>query len=129
MSVALALPDICAKLENPAEKGTQKRYVDWFNRFLAAPYEKVVGGQPHTFLSGVDLYALRCAYLHEGNFDISAQRAREILKSYVFVSTPPGIVVHRNHINNVLQLQVDILCEEVCVAVEAWMALSRSTCR
>lgn len=122
LSVALALPDICAKLEDPSQSGTERRYVDWFNRFLAPSYQGVVAGEPHTFLTGADLYALRCAYLHEGDFDISTQRARKVLESYVFVATPPGTIVHLNQMNNILQLHVDIFCQEVCAAVEAWMA-------
>jgi hypothetical protein len=121
LSVALALPDICAKVEDPSQRDSQKRYVAWFDKFLAATYKRVAG-TPHTFLTGPDLYALRCAFLHEGEFDISAQGARAVLDSYAFVATPPGTVVHMNQMNNTLQLQVDIFCEEVCAGVEAWMA-------
>lgn len=122
LSVALALPDICSRLEDASQSGSEKRYVDWFNKFLVHFYQGIVAGEPHTFLTGADLYALRCAYLHEGGFDISAQRARTVLGSYVFVATPPGTIVHRNQMNNILQLQVDIFCQEVCSAVEAWVA-------
>ena len=82
----------------------------------------MVGGEQHTFLTGADLFALRCAYLHEGDFDITDQRAQVVLESYVFVATPPGEMVHGNQSNSVLQLQVDVFCREVCSAVEAWMA-------
>jgi len=122
LSVALALPDICAKVEDPTQAGSQKRYVTWFDRYLAPTYRHIVGGQLHAFLTGEDCYALRCAYSHEGEFDISSQRARKALASYVFVATPPGIKVHMNQTNSTLQLQTDLFCEEICVAVETWMS-------
>src|SRR5262245_48997499 len=122
LSVALALPDICAKLEDPSQNGSQKRYVAWFDRNLGDRYQRLVGGEPHTFLTGEDCYALRCAYLHQGDFEIAGQRARAVLDSFVFVSTSPGTVVHLNQASTRLQLQVDIFCEEICAAVEAWMS-------
>jgi hypothetical protein len=122
LSVALALPDICAKVEDTMPAGSQKRYINWFDKYLAPNYQRMVAGQVHTFLTGDDCYALRCAYSHEGEFDISGQRARKALASYVFVATPPGVTVHMKQTNSILQLQTNLFCEEICLAVETWMA-------
>src|SRR4029077_16109342 len=121
LSVALALPDICSKLENPA-RGSKARYVDWFNRYLAPHYTRQVAGREHRFLSGEDSYALRCAYLHEGEFDVTAQQVHKALEAFVFVAPPEGLELHLNQSNQRLQLQVDTFCEEICAATEAWLA-------
>jgi hypothetical protein len=124
LSLALALPDICGKLETPNLSSTA-RYTSWFTANLEGQYTKQLG--PHgmmtrVFLCGDDCYALRCAYLHEGDLDITGQRIQSVLARFHFISPPPNNnVYHMNIINNILVLQVDLFCEEICLAVEAWM--------
>jgi hypothetical protein len=123
LSTALTLPDICGRIEAP-EQGSKARYIDWFNRYLRDHYTAQIGPErkPHVFLHGEDCYALRCSYLHEGGGTIIEQRARKALDSFHFITPPPnGSLVHMNQSNNVLQLQVDIFCKEMCAAVEQWM--------
>jgi hypothetical protein len=122
LSGALALPDICGRCEDASAGGSQRRYVAWFDKHLAGAYRRAVAGRLHTLLTGEDCYALRCAYSHGAEFDVSSQRARKVLTSYAFVAVPPGVTVHLNQVNNQLQLQVDLFCAEICSAVEAWMA-------
>ena len=122
LSMALSLPDVCAKLEDPTQDGSQRRYAGWFDRNLAATYQRTVGEATHTFLSGPDCYALRCAFSHAGDFNISEQLARHVLDAFVFVAVNPGSLIRMNHMNGRLQLQVDLFCEEICEAVERWLA-------
>ena len=121
LSVTLALPDICGRLEDPAAK-IQDRYVSWFDRFVAANYIPEIGPshERHVFLSGRDCYALRCAFLHEGRDEISSQRAHEALERFKFAVTPPGTTVHCNKSGSKLQLQVDIFCLQFVAGGEAW---------
>ncbi len=37
LSLALALPDICANVCYPNE-GSKKRYVDWYNQYMLSKY-------------------------------------------------------------------------------------------
>ena len=122
LSLALALPDICGFLESPND-GSQRRYVAWCDRFLVPRYTTRIGPDQieHVFLSGQDCYALRCAFLHEGSDDITRQRARQALESFVFVEPPNGRMIHRNQANARLQLQVDIFCADVCAGVDSWL--------
>ena len=106
LALALALPDICGKIADPVS-GSQKRYREWFNAWMAQKYVLPVAGAPHTFLTGDDLYALRCAYLHEGDFDTSQQRASNILKRFVFVIPARGSTIHLNSGGGALNLQLD----------------------
>lgn len=122
LTMALTLPDVCGKLENP-NGGSQVRYADWFRVWLEPTYTSHVGPQRvrHVFLSGNDCYALRCSYLHEGGGNIEHQRAREALDRFHFI-TPPlnGNVVDMNRVNNTLQLQVDRFALNMANAVDRW---------
>lgn len=121
LSLALTIPDICAKMVAPSE-GSAKRYSKWVNTYFTPKYTRRVGGdQEHIFLSGNDLYALRCAVLHEGSDDIILQRARESLERFIVIAPPPGFVIHLNQIDQVLQLQVDILCKDICESARQWL--------
>src|SRR5260221_10862247 len=95
LSLALALPDICGFLESPND-GSQRRYVAWCNQFLSPRYTHAIGPNrdQHVFLSGQDCYALRCAFLHEGSDDVTRQRARQALESFVFVEPPNAGMIH-----------------------------------
>jgi hypothetical protein len=128
LSMALTLPDICGKLEDPT-KGSKARFVAWYNAHLKPKYAgPMVPPAPPALLSGEDCYALRCAYLHEGEMDVSAQAARDILDRFIFISpSADGSVFHNNLVRNprtnqnILVLHVDRFCEDVCQAVEAWI--------
>lgn len=119
---ALTLPDIAAKLDGRSG-GSGARYIAWFDDYLLPGYTQQRPGEAdRIFLSGNDCYALRCAFLHEGDFDITGQRVPMALERFKFVAPVPGCVVHCNRIGRVLQLQVDCFCEEICSAIEQWLA-------
>lgn len=126
LGLSLALPDICGCVETPAAK-SRERYVGWCTCYLVPKYTHPVGPahEEHVFLSGEDCYALRCAFLHEGADDIVNQRARRALERFLFVAPRPRLTVHCNQSNSRLQLQVDIFCEDVCVAAEEWLSAVR----
>jgi len=118
------MPDVCGQLENPEIKN-EKRYKIWFNKYLAHEYVVEVGHDQtrHVLLNAEDFYALRCSYLHEGSIDITGQRARRVLDRFQFISISEGnnISIHNNRVNEKLQLQVNIFCEQICVAAEQWI--------
>lgn len=118
----LALPDICGKIQYP-DQYSSTRYPNWFNEYVLEKYTSYVGAdrKKTEFLNGNDCYALRCAFLHEGITDITKQKAREALENYKFIMPHPGIILHNNLLDNTLQLQIDIFCEDICQGVEAWL--------
>ena len=122
LALALALPDICGWLQDP-KSGSKARCIFWFEKYLQSKYTlPATQSQPERiFLTGSDFYALRCAYLHEGRDDITEQRAQEVLSGFQFTVPPPGWQVHRNRMNDTLQLQVDIFCREVINAVNQFL--------
>jgi len=123
LAMALTLPDICGWILNP-NVGSKVRYISWFEKYLQPQYTRPASLRmaEHVFLTGADCYALRCAYLHEGRDDITDQHAQQVLESFQFVVPPQGWLVHRNQMNNTLQLQLDVFCREVTEAVAAFLA-------
>ena len=73
------------------------------------------------FLSGEDCYALRCSLLHEGSDIISKQLCREVLDSFLFLTT--GNHCNWINVNNrtFLQLNVGQFCKDICSAVDNWL--------
>jgi hypothetical protein len=120
--VALSAPDICGYLESPTDR-SQVRYEKWFERYILDKYSFHIGPSRtlHVLLSPSDCYALRCALLHEGREEIIEQRAREALDRFHFIEPPQSGRIHCNQFNNVLQLQVDIFCQDIINAVHAWL--------
>lgn len=121
--VALSLPDICGKIDQPGENSSQRRYAAWFDKYVRPKYTHRVGAdrQEHVFLGGNDCYALRCAYLHEGSDNTSLQKAKEAVERFHFIVAPKGCTIHCNMIDTKLQLQVDIFCEDIKQSVIAWV--------
>jgi hypothetical protein len=125
LSLALALPDICAAVEAVDGKTSGARYAAWWDRWVGPAYKGEIGPQhiPTTALSGNDAYALRCSFLHQGIADIEQQRARDVLKRFTFtVPNADGGTWHCVIIDNeVLQLTVSHYARDVADAAEAWV--------
>jgi hypothetical protein len=133
LASALTLPDICGWLEYP-NKGVGERYTLWYDTYIKEEYSGSYDNSnvEITFLSGKDCYALRCAYLHNGQDDITQQTARESLNQFQFV-TPSKLGEQSKHgVRNTilddacnikyiqLQLEVDKFCEHICRGVDKW---------
>jgi len=120
--IALALPDICGKVEYP-NLTSNKRYKDWFNKYMSAKYKH----NGTVFLSSDDCYAFRCALLHEGSDDITEQRSQKILEKFLFMTAGPHCTymqdnyVNGQRVKTSLQLRVDKFCEDICVSAELWL--------
>lgn len=100
---ACTLPDICTSLEG---KRGNANYIKWFNNyvkeyqptlsrrkgFIAKTLEEWINRPPlkpedielhtHVFFSGVNAYALRCAFLHDGNGNLSSQPVQSSTDKY-----------------------------------------------
>jgi len=122
--MALVIPDISGALEHPNEK-SGVRYINWYNKYMLPKYSSVMGPlqELHVFLSGDDCYALRCSLLHEGTADIEKQRNSKILESVHFNEpSDKGGMLHCNQSKNVLQLQVDIFCNDFIGGAHQWLS-------
>lgn len=121
--IALTVPDICGKLENPNET-PKNRYMKWFDKYLANKYIKHVGArhEEYVFLTGEDLYALRCALLHEYSGDITSQRVRKVINSFIFSSTLSHclFITNKENGNKTLVLRIEVFCKDICNAIKEW---------
>lgn len=123
LSLALMMPDICGKIDQPSE-ASSKRYMTWVNKWFVPKYTSYVGTErrEHVFLNEKDCYALRCSYLHAGSENITSEKIRKALEDFHFCEpSKNGSVVHRNQVNNTLQLQVDIFCRDMTSSVDSWL--------
>ncbi len=114
--LAIAMPDICSKLQEPTPGSSGPRYRAWFDKYLTPTNTINIAGREAVFITSADCWALRCSLLHEGTDDISEQHARQTLSRFRFTT----LGSHRIRINDVLVLNTARFCEEVCQAVEAW---------
>lgn len=105
--LALCLPDICGSLETPTEN-VGVRYKRWFRSNLAIKYDPM--------FSANDCYYFRCSCLHQGS-ETHVNLAHERIH---FIPPPGNNIVHLNKLNNVLQMQIDIFCEDIADAVDNW---------
>ena len=59
VAMTLALPDICVSLSSADSRSNGSRYVDWCKSNLDGRF---------SFVTGEDLYSMRCGVLHSGRF-------------------------------------------------------------
>ena len=109
------MPDVCGALQFPVEQ-VGPRYRRWFDQYMSAEYAPAL-------FSADDCYYLRCAALHQG----MSEHPKAQNKQVVFITPPPDgrMIFHSNFIESadgsfVLQLQIDIFCEQVCTGVLNW---------
>jgi len=130
ITVALTLPDICARIDGSYDGGSQARYAAWFEKYVATlPTTTGLPVCPYRdFMSGNDCYALRCAFLHEGDVEIDPvrhKRAHEYINVFPFrVSdiNPWSIGMACESIQRtILELDPRFFGNDICRAVSAWM--------
>ncbi|EKK4003068.1 hypothetical protein ACN5OL_000147 [Cronobacter sakazakii] len=106
--MALAMPDICGAIEAPTEL-VGSRYRQWFRKYLGLKYENGAA-----VFTADDCYKFRCKCLHQGLVEKD--------KNERFCLSPP-VPPHKFHLMNIgglIQVQIDILCEDICLGVDAW---------
>jgi hypothetical protein len=160
---ALTLPDICCSLEVDEQSG-RKAYIKWIDTYsIGTNFKYTLYGiqnvrtrseyldsvknssldkiEPYNgdLLNGVIVYALRCAFLHNGDANISEQdvhkdNSQRILgiNKIKFISDPPKInqqfgenvlelVKIYEQIGDVVELDAKKFCKEILVCVENWI--------
>jgi hypothetical protein len=125
LALAVALPDICARVETPRVPSST-RYPRWWNDHLFDQYSlpDLRGGDAHVLLDGQDAYALRCAFLHEGQIDITEQKARRAIDRFHFAA---GRDKHRIRMDQVLLLSTPLFCEDIATATERWAGTRKAS--
>jgi hypothetical protein len=136
LALALALPDICASmhLRNAEDATTRTKYVRWCRQYVTT-YARGRGAR--AFRTS-HIYALRCAFLHNGTTRLLQRhnRARGVLGAcklvwegaephpniIVAISTP-GFIRRRDLF---VQINVGLLCRSITAGVRRWLVVART---
>ncbi len=110
---ALTIPDICAALESDGAWATREKYKDWYKTYLGGNYPN---------LTPDDCYYLRCGVLHQGKLGRHGMQYSRVLFT---VPNRQNNVFHNNIINDALNLDVVIFCNDVVAAAQAWYELKK----
>jgi len=136
LSLALTLPDACAAIERPGNGITGDRYSAWADTYFA-PYVTADG---RSFLTGRELYRLRCRFLHQAEFWLTDQAPKdqdrgkamfEVLNEVVLYVCELDVVPARGMTEAATVrrtsylVAVKDLCEWICRATEEWLRHAR----
>ena len=114
--VALSIPDICGAIESENGEASGKKYEDWFENYVAPKY--------NGFLSGADCYKFRCSLLHQG----SSQHPKNKYSRVLFVEPSATTnVFHNNIMNDALNIDVRIFCQDIINGVNQWLQKVENT--
>lgn len=115
LSLALSLPDIGTNIEYGAStRDNKKRYTNFANSFITTIVP--------TKLTALDLYGLRCAYLHSGEYTIDDP---EIINRVEFME-PIGVNclidnnTYESPTEKAKQLQIDTFCTDMIRDMTTW---------
>ena len=126
LSLALTLPDICAKAKYPNEKSNKKRYVDWYEEYLGQ-YEKSPRMQDEKedmpYPSGEVIYSLRCSVLHQGTPNVEENKCN-ITKFELIVEKKKPFDIYACGVRTLsdndreLSINVRTLCWKICTVAK-----------
>jgi hypothetical protein len=137
-ALALVLPDACGAVEQPGRGQSTERYIRWADRWTRSYFSDPAG---KVFLSGSDLFALRCAFLHEGDFttnsdapqapDVSAAMFEVLNRVTLYgadIPVVPARTIAESGSDRTTGYGIGVaeFCEWICAAVESWLAHARS---
>jgi hypothetical protein len=113
VAMTVALPDICASMEDPNGRTTGNQYKAWCAANL--PEDQF------SFVTPDDLWSMRCGVLHNGRFgDMKHSVARVI-----FVPPGQGMGLTNCKANDAYLYGVVEFCEAFTKAVYRWMEANR----
>lgn len=126
LALVLTLPDICGQVEYPNERYVGTRYVDWFNSFVTPFYFINDSSAPQNQFDGERCYALRCAFLHSGNYDLKQQKASIQIDTFKFhidvAEKQHGVYNSYSFIDGKYIVDLDLygLCNVITVAAKLY---------
>ena len=126
LSLALTLPDICAKAKYPNEKSNKKRYVDWYEEYIGQHQKHpqlFEESDDFPYASGQIIYSLRCSLLHQGTPNIDGNKCNVTHFSLICESKKPPYAWEMSGTSpgrRELQLPIRTICETILTAVKKY---------
>ncbi len=114
--VCLAMPDICGAMESSDGEANKAKYIKWFDEYVGQKYNGA--------LIGEDCYYFRCSLLHQAR----SQHQRSSHARVIFIE--PGATTNIFHcmlLNDALNIDVRIFCEDIVVGVKEWLSKYEGT--
>lgn len=106
----LALPDICGALESENGQANRTKYINWYNTYAKEDSINAI--------SGDDCYKFRCSAIHQG----STEHGNSSYDRIIFIEPSiNGISFHNNTMDNVLNIDLKIFCNNMLSAVREWL--------
>lgn len=105
---ALIIPDICSALESESGQTSGAKYKAWFDKYLSNRYDG--------FVTGEDIYKVRCALLHQGKLNHDNPNYQRIL----FQPPGKGPILHKNIIEGALNLNLEIFVNDIIAGYYQW---------
>jgi hypothetical protein len=108
LTMVLALPEVCVSLASTDGRSNGERYKDWCKANLTSGFD---------FVSGEDLFSMRCGVLHNGRFgDLKHNVAR------VIFALPGNVTFVNCKMNDAYVYSVADFCANFIAAVRRWYA-------
>jgi hypothetical protein len=105
----LAVPDLCGALDSEDGQATKEKYIDWYDRYVTGC----------DYLDGSTCYYLRCSMLHQGSTQHPSSRYSKV----IFIEpSSRNIVLHCNILNDALNIDLRVFCNDVIGAAARWLA-------
>lgn len=107
IAMTVALPDICVSLASADGRSTGERYKQWCTDNL---------GNEFSFVTGDDLWSMRCGVLHNGRFGDLKHNVQRVI-----FALPNGNSYVNNEINDAYFYGVVEFCRNFTARVHQWM--------
>lgn len=112
----LAIPDLCGAMTSENGEASAEKYKAWFDKYVAPKYSG--------FLNGENCYFFRCSLLHQG----SSQHPGSSYKRVLFIEPSATTnVFHNNIMNDALNIDVKIFCNDIISGAEEWLGENEET--
>ena len=121
LALALTLPDICGKvLKSETKRRSKDQYIKWFDKYVVPIYAPL-GKIYKSFVTGKTCYALRCSFLHAGNFDPEKENIFFNIHSRI-KSEKQGYHDLKKEVNGETIIDIDAvgLCNAICEAAKSF---------
>lgn len=115
LSMALAIPDMCAALDSQNGETTRRKYIAWFDQWVSPKY--TVGPDKRPSLSGETCYYYRCGMLHQGR----AMHEKLGYSRILFIEPGRGLTMHNNVLNDALNIDVPMFVRSITSSARAWI--------
>lgn len=117
LALTLMLPDICATIETPKKTFVGQRYARWWADNFKNSYQ--YGNQQTDYVTGKEVFLLRCAYLHEGSDSLDPAQLKKCsatIDKFKFATSNH----HLRKTGTTVILNLQTFCLDMCSRVESW---------